>query len=122
VQGLKAALDRRGSRRHPKLAPARRCPLGPFCNHNAVRLCLRPKVLKLEQIADELPGTRTIQRRGVACCIRSLLWRIRPDVNVKPVPPPVRKINSKRAAVLNARRAGNRGSSKRRLKTTPVFG
>jgi hypothetical protein len=34
----------------------------------------------------------------VACCIRSLLWRIRPDVNVKPVPPPVRKINSKSAA------------------------
>jgi hypothetical protein len=58
----------------------------------------------------------------VACCIRSLLWRIRPDVNFEPVPPPVRKINSKGTAVLNVRRAGNRAKSKRRLKTTPVFG
>jgi hypothetical protein len=37
-------------------------------------------------------------------------------------PPPVRKINSKDTALLNARRAGNRGKSKRRLKTTTVFG
>ena len=50
------------------------------------------------------------------------LRRIRPDVKVVPVPPPVREINSKGTAVLNARRAGIRGKSKRRLKTTPVFG
>ena len=36
-------------------------------------------------------------------------------------PPPVRKINSKGTAVLNARRAGNRGKPKRRPKTTPVL-
>jgi hypothetical protein len=48
--------------------------------------------------------------------------RIRLDVNVVPVPPSVRKINSKGTTVLNARRAGNRGKSKRRLKTTPVLG
>jgi class 3 adenylate cyclase len=42
--------------------------------------------------------------------------------DVVPVPPPVRGINSKGTAVLNARRAGNRGKSKRRLKTTPVLG
>ena len=47
---------------------------------------------------------------------------VAPDVKVVPVPPPVRKINSKGTAVLNALRAGNRGKSKRRLKTTPVFG
>jgi hypothetical protein len=41
---------------------------------------------------------------------------------IVPVPPPVHKINSKGIAVLNARRAGNVGKSKRRLKTTPVFG
>jgi hypothetical protein len=35
----------------------------------------------------------------VACCIRSLLWRIRPDVNVVLVPS-VHKINSKGTAVL----------------------
>jgi hypothetical protein len=34
------------------------------------------------------------------------LWRIKTDVNVVPVPPPVRKINSKGTAVLNVRRAG----------------
>jgi hypothetical protein len=34
------------------------------------------------------------------------LWRIRPDVNVVPVPPPVRKINSKGTAVLNVQSAG----------------
>jgi hypothetical protein len=35
------------------------------------------------------------------------LWRTRPDVNVVTVPPPVRRINSKGTAVLNAPRAGN---------------
>jgi hypothetical protein len=54
--------------------------------------------------------------------LRQPLWRIWPDVKVVPVPPPVRKINSKGTAVLKARRAGNRGKSKSRLKTTPVFG
>jgi hypothetical protein len=34
---------------------------------------------------------------------------------------PVLKINSKGTAVLKARRAGNRGKSKRPLKTTPVL-
>ena len=32
------------------------------------------------------------------------LWRIKTDVNVVPVPPPVRKIDSKGTAVLNAQR------------------
>jgi len=41
---------------------------------------------------------------------------VRPDVNVVPVTPPVREINSKGTAALNARRAGNCGKSKRRLK------
>ena len=49
------------------------------------------------------------------------LWRIRPDMNVAPLAPPVRKINRPGIAILNTRRAGNRGKSKR-LKTTPVFG
>jgi type II secretory pathway component HofQ len=37
------------------------------------------------------------------------------------VQPPIRKINSKGTAVLNARRADNRGKFKRRFKTTPVL-
>jgi hypothetical protein len=34
------------------------------------------------------------------------LWPIKTDVNVVPVPPPVRKINSKGTAVLHVWRAG----------------
>jgi hypothetical protein len=37
------------------------------------------------------------------------LWRIPPDINVTPLPPPARKIRSEDLAILNARRAGNRG-------------
>jgi hypothetical protein len=37
------------------------------------------------------------------------LWRIPPDVNVVPLPPPARKIRSVDKIILNARRAGNRG-------------
>jgi hypothetical protein len=48
------------------------------------------------------------------------LWRIPPDINVTPLAPPARKITSTDLAVLDARRAGNRGKTKRR-KTTPVF-
>ena len=37
------------------------------------------------------------------------LWRIPLDINVVPLPPPTRKIRVEDIAVLNARRAGNRG-------------
>jgi hypothetical protein len=40
------------------------------------------------------------------------LWRIPPDIGVVPVPPPVRKVDGTVIAILNARRAGNRGKSK----------
>jgi hypothetical protein len=49
------------------------------------------------------------------------LWRIPPDINVTPIELPTRKITKTDLAVLNARRAGNRGRRKQR-KTTPVFG
>ena len=47
--------------------------------------------------------------------------KISRDMNVSPIAPPARKINSQGIAVPNARLAGNRGKS-RRLKTTPVLG
>jgi hypothetical protein len=47
------------------------------------------------------------------------LWRIGPDMNVSEIPPPLRKINQQGIAILNARRAGNRGKRKHR-ETTPV--
>jgi hypothetical protein len=49
------------------------------------------------------------------------LWRISPDINVTPLAPPARKLISQDLVVLNARRAGNRGKTKRR-NTTPVSG
>jgi hypothetical protein len=48
------------------------------------------------------------------------LWRIPADINLTPLPPPVRKITKTDLTVLNARRAGNRGKANRR-KTTPVL-
>jgi hypothetical protein len=41
------------------------------------------------------------------------LWRIPPDINVVPIPPPVRKIRPQDLVVLNERRAGNRGKGKK---------
>jgi hypothetical protein len=40
------------------------------------------------------------------------LWRIPPDINVVPVPPPSRKIRAQDLIVLAKRRAGNRGKAK----------
>ena len=45
------------------------------------------------------------------------VWRIRADINVVPLPPPMRKLRPQDVVVLNERRAGNRG---RANKTTPV--
>ena len=42
------------------------------------------------------------------------LWRIPGDVNVVPVPLPIRKLRLQDLGVLNARRAGNRGRAKPR--------
>jgi len=49
------------------------------------------------------------------------LWRIPADINVAPRKPPVRTVPRKTIAILNARRAGNRGRANRN-KTTPVLG
>ena len=49
------------------------------------------------------------------------LWCIPPDINVEPLPPPVRKIRPQDLMVLNKRRAGNRGKAKiRRLFQFPA--
>jgi hypothetical protein len=47
------------------------------------------------------------------------LWRIPPDINVAPFPPPIRRIRAQDLKVLNSRRAGNRGKANVR-KTAPV--
>jgi hypothetical protein len=48
------------------------------------------------------------------------VWRIPSDINVAPLPLPERKVTVEDIAVLNARRAGNRGTRSQR-KTTPVL-
>jgi len=47
------------------------------------------------------------------------IWRISPDINIDPVPPPSRRLLSEEIIVLNARRAGNRGQANR-IKTTLI--
>ena len=49
------------------------------------------------------------------------LWRIPQGINVAPLAPPTRKIRPQDLAILNARRAGNRGRANKR-ETTPVSG
>jgi hypothetical protein len=49
------------------------------------------------------------------------LWQISSAINVVPILPPNRKVRAQDLAVLNARRAGNRGRANA-PKTTPVSG
>jgi hypothetical protein len=54
------------------------------------------------------------------------LWRIPSDINIASLPPPARKIRPQDLAILNARRAGNRGRASHETRadqreTTPVF-
>src|SRR6266436_4100183 len=49
------------------------------------------------------------------------VWRIPPDINVVPIPPPIRKIRAEDLVVLNHRRAGSRGKANV-TRTTPDFG
>ena len=51
---------------------------------------------------------------------RQSLWRIPGDINLTPLAPLDRKLTKTDLAVLNARRAGNRGKAKR-PRTTPVL-
>jgi hypothetical protein len=61
------------------------------------------------------------QSRNESTLDPETLWRIGPDMNVVVVPLPVRKIGQNGLAILNARRAGNRGRVNI-SKTTPVPG
>ena len=48
------------------------------------------------------------------------LWQIPENIGIEPVHPPGREILPDEIAMLNTRRAGNRGRANG-LKTTPVF-
>jgi hypothetical protein len=44
------------------------------------------------------------------------LWRIPPNINVTPIPPPIRKIRARDIVILHNRRSGNRGKANIRKK------
>lgn len=48
------------------------------------------------------------------------VWRIPTDINVVPLLPPTRKIRGEDIAILNARRAGNRGLANRKGTPPPA--
>lgn len=51
----------------------------------------------------------TPQSRDEPMLDPEILWRIGPNMNVVATPPPARKITREGKAILDARRAGNRG-------------
>jgi len=87
--------------------PATRDQLSPF----HMVLLMPDLVLGVAQSFEKFALSR-ISSRVDAGIDRNTLWRI-PDVNVVPVSPPARNIRSIDKAILNARRAGNRGARNR---------
>jgi hypothetical protein len=74
-------------------------------------------VLALALSLQEYGLNSISQSREEPMLDRETVWRIPSDVNVVAVPPPVRKIDSQSIAILNARRAGNRG---KRVRVTTI--
>jgi hypothetical protein len=70
-------------------------------------------VLSLALSLQEHGLNSTPQSREEPILDPETLWCIPPDMNVVPVPPPVRKVSAQAIAILNARRAGNRGKAER---------
>jgi hypothetical protein len=82
---------------------------------------LMPDLVLAVGLEFERLGLRVVPHaRAESTLDPETLWRIPPDINVLPLPPPMRKIRAQDLRVLNDRRAGNRGRANVR-KTTPVF-
>jgi hypothetical protein len=69
-------------------------------------------VLSLGLSFQEYGLNSTPQSREEPMLDPETLWRIAPTINVVAIPPPVRKVSGEAIAILNARRAGNRGKAK----------
>jgi len=89
--------------------------LGPF----TIAMMMPDFVLSLALSFQDHGLSSTLQSRVQPTLDPENLWRIAPEMNVVAVPPPVRKVTDEAIAILNARRAGNRGKAKR-SKTPPV--
>jgi hypothetical protein len=59
----------------------------------------------------EAYGLRVIEARPQPAFDPDTVWRIPTDINVSPVPPPIRKLRQQDIVVLKNRRAGNRGKT-----------
>ena len=83
---------------------------------------LLPELVISVAMSIESYGLQYVAKGGTAPMFDpETLWRVPVDINLSPIELPTRKITKADIAVLNARRAGNRGKANQR-KTTPVFG
>jgi hypothetical protein len=81
--------------------------LGPFI----IAMMMPDFVLSLALSFQEYGLTSIPQSREEPVLDPDKLWRIAADMNVVALPPPVRNVSPEAIAILNARRAGNRGKA-----------
>jgi hypothetical protein len=81
---------------------------------------MMPDLVLAVALEFERYGLNQIARTEPALDPKTLL-RIPPDINVASLPPPMRKVGHQDLAILNERRAGNRGRANRR-EVRPVSG
>jgi hypothetical protein len=95
--------------------------LGGFQDLLPTRMvCMVPDVILGVALTYEKYGLNSIAKGGTEPMLDpATVWRIPENINVEPVEPPVRKILTDEIAILNARRAGNRGVANA-SETTPV--
>jgi len=83
--------------------------------------CLVPELVIAVGLKYQQYGLNHVAKGGAEPMFDpDTLWRIPEDIGLESVAPLVRKIFPEELAILNERRAGNRGRANR-LKTTPVF-
>jgi hypothetical protein len=83
-------------------------------------VCLVPDLVVGVALTYQNYGVSSTAKGGAESMLdRKTVWRIPPDINVDPIPPPTRQLLSEEITVLNARRAGNRGRANR-IKTTLI--
>jgi hypothetical protein len=83
-------------------------------------VCLAPDLVAGVALTYQDYGLSSTAKGGAEPMLDSeTVWRIPPDINIDPVPPPARRLLSEEIIVLNGRRAGNRGLANRN-KTTLI--
>ncbi len=83
-------------------------------------ICSVPDLIIGVALTYEKYGLNSIAKGGTEPMLDpETVWRIPENINIEPVEPPIRKLLTEEIAILNARRAGNRGFANR-SKTTPV--